>query len=107
MSRRTVIRIKQRFVQENLEIALTGSFPCERPERRCLDGKGEALYWLLGLSVPKNRKRTALPEEYHHVSGEFGFSPHARDIQVQMKALSPTRGCRRDDRGGNRLGCAA
>jgi hypothetical protein len=27
MSRRTVIRIKQRFVQENLEVALTGSFP--------------------------------------------------------------------------------
>jgi transposase len=42
ISRRTVIRIKQRFVQENLEAALTGSFPRERPERRCLDGKGEA-----------------------------------------------------------------
>ncbi len=42
ISRRTVIRIKQRFVQENLEVALTGSFPRERPERRCLDGKGEA-----------------------------------------------------------------
>lgn len=27
ISRRTVIRIKQRFVQENLEAALTGSFP--------------------------------------------------------------------------------
>ena len=35
ISRRTVIRIKQRFVQENLEVALTGSFPRERPERRC------------------------------------------------------------------------
>jgi hypothetical protein len=42
ISRRTVIRIKQRVVQENLEVALTGSFPRERPERRCLDGKGEA-----------------------------------------------------------------
>ena len=42
ISRRTVIRIKQRFVQENLERALTGSFPRERPARRCLDGKGEA-----------------------------------------------------------------
>jgi len=42
ISRRTVIRIKQRFVQENLEVALIGSFPRERPERRCLDGKGEA-----------------------------------------------------------------
>jgi hypothetical protein len=39
ISRRTVIQIKQRFAQENLEVALTGSFPRERPERRCLDGK--------------------------------------------------------------------
>src|SRR5215469_6676414 len=30
ISRRTVIRIKQRFVQENLGVALTGSFPRER-----------------------------------------------------------------------------
>jgi hypothetical protein len=37
LSRRTVIRIKQRFVQGSLEVALTGSFPRERPERRCLD----------------------------------------------------------------------
>jgi hypothetical protein len=37
ISRRTVIRIKQRFVQENLEVALAGSFPRERPKRRCLD----------------------------------------------------------------------
>jgi hypothetical protein len=42
ISRRTVIRIKRRFVQGNLEVALTGSFPRGRPERRCLDGKGEA-----------------------------------------------------------------
>jgi transposase len=42
ISRRTVIRIKQRFAQENLEVALTGNFPREHPERRCLDGKGEA-----------------------------------------------------------------
>ena len=40
ISRRIVIRIKQRFVQGSLEVALTGSFPRERPERRCLDGKG-------------------------------------------------------------------
>jgi hypothetical protein len=50
ISRRTVIRIKQRFVQENLEVALTGSFPRERPERRCLDGKGEAQFIHLACS---------------------------------------------------------
>ncbi len=40
ISRRTVIRIKQRFVQGSLEVALTGSFPRERPERRCLGWQG-------------------------------------------------------------------
>jgi hypothetical protein len=35
ISRRTVMHIKQRFVQGSLEVALTGCFPRERPERRC------------------------------------------------------------------------
>ena len=58
ISRRTVIRIKQRFVQENMEGALTGSFPRERPERRCLDGKGEAqLIHLACSQAPDGRQR--------------------------------------------------
>lgn len=40
ISRRTVIRIKQRFVQENLEMALTGGFPRERLDRRWQDSQG-------------------------------------------------------------------
>src|SRR5258708_7327843 len=61
ISRRTVIRIKQRFVQENLEVALTGSFPRERPERRCLDGKGEAqLIHLACSQAPDGRQRSTL-----------------------------------------------
>ena len=61
ISRRTVIRIKQRFVQENLEVALTGSFPRERPERRCLDGKGEAqLIHLACGKAPDGRQRWTL-----------------------------------------------
>ncbi len=61
ISRRTVIRIKQRFVQENLEVALTGSFPRERPERRCLDGKGEAqLIRLACGQAPDGRQRWTL-----------------------------------------------
>src|SRR6266436_3994309 len=61
ISRRTVIRIKQRFVQENLEVALTGSFPRERPQRRCLDGKGEAqLIHLACLQAPDGRQRWTL-----------------------------------------------
>ncbi len=61
ISRRTVIRIKQRFVQENLEVALAGSLPRERPERRCLDGKGEAqLIHLACSQAPDGRKRWTL-----------------------------------------------
>src|SRR5258708_10736112 len=61
ISRRTVIRIKQRFVQENLEVALTGSCPRERPERRCLDGKGEAqLIHLACSQAPDGRQRWTL-----------------------------------------------
>lgn len=58
ISRRTVIRIKQRFVQENLEVALAGSFPRERPERRCLDGKGEAQLIALACSQAAFRTTT-------------------------------------------------
>lgn len=58
ISRRTVIRIKQRFVQGSLEVALVGSFPRERPERRCLDGKGEAKLIALACSkAPDGRQR--------------------------------------------------
>jgi hypothetical protein len=45
-------------VQENLKVALTGSFPRERPERRCLDGKGEAqLIHLACSQAPNGRQR--------------------------------------------------
>jgi hypothetical protein len=61
ISRRTVIRIKQRFVQANLGVALTGSFPRESPERRCLDGKGEAqLIHLACSQAPDGRQRWTL-----------------------------------------------
>ncbi len=61
ISRRTVIRIKQRFVQENLGVALAGSFPRERPERRCQDGEGEAqLIHLACSQAPDGRQRWTL-----------------------------------------------
>src|SRR6266581_1243744 len=50
-----------RMSQENLEVALTGSFPRERPERRCLDGKGEAqLIHLACSKAPDGRQRWTL-----------------------------------------------
>ncbi len=42
ISPRTVIRIKQRFVQQGLATALTGNYPTERPLRRKVDGRVEA-----------------------------------------------------------------
>jgi Homeodomain-like domain len=61
INRRTVIRIKRRFVQGSLEVALVGSFPRERPERRCLDGKGEAhLIHLACSQAPDGQQRWTL-----------------------------------------------
>jgi transposase len=42
ISARTVIRIKQRFVQQGLQAALRGNYPEERPLRRKVDGRVEA-----------------------------------------------------------------
>ncbi len=42
MSARTVIRIKQRFVEQGLSAALTANYPKERPLRLKVDGRVEA-----------------------------------------------------------------
>ena len=42
ISPRTVIRIKQRFVQQGLATALTGTYPKERPRLSKVDGRVEA-----------------------------------------------------------------
>jgi transposase len=42
LSPRTVIRIKQRFVQQGLSTALSGTYPKERPLRRKVAGRMEA-----------------------------------------------------------------
>ena len=42
ISPRTVIRIKQCFVQQGLSTALSGNYPKERPLRRKVDGRVEA-----------------------------------------------------------------
>ena len=50
-----------RMSQGNLEVARTFSFPRERPERRCLDGKGEAqLIHLACSQAPDGRQRWTL-----------------------------------------------
>jgi transposase len=42
ISRRTVIRIKERFVKEGLEVTLSRKYPQTRPERRRITGQEEA-----------------------------------------------------------------
>jgi len=42
ISRRTVIRMRQHFCQGGLQRVLAGGYSREHPERRSLDGKGEA-----------------------------------------------------------------
>ena len=96
ISRRTVIRIKQRFVQENMQVALTGSFPREHPERQCLDGKGEAqLIHLACSQAPDGRQRWTLElladqmvrlEYVEHISPET--------VRKTLKKPSSSRGSR-------------
>src|SRR6266487_3616527 len=96
ISRRTVIRIKQRFVQENLEVALTGSFPRERPERRCLDGKGEAqLIHLACSQAPDGRQRWTLEllaDQMVRLGHVEHISPET--VRTTLKKTNSSRGSR-------------
>ena len=58
ISARTVIRIKQRFVQQGLATALTGNYPKERPLRRKVDGRVEAHLIALACGpAPQGQRR--------------------------------------------------
>ena len=93
ISCRTLIRIKQRFVQENLEVALTGSFPRERPERRCLDGKGEAQLIHLACSRAAFRAATLDTGVARRQDGATGlcraYQPRNRQKNPQKNELKP------------------
>src|SRR6266700_2680562 len=94
ISRRTVIRIKQRFVQENLEVTLTGSFLRDRPERRCLDGKGEAqLIHLACSQAPDGRQRWTL-ELLADRMVRLGYVEHIspETVRTTLKKTSSSRG---------------
>jgi len=96
ISRRTVIRIKQRFVQGSLEVALTGSFPRERPERRCLDGKGEAqLIHLACSQAPDGRQRWTLEllaDKMVHLGYVEHISPET--VRTTLKKTNSSTGSR-------------
>jgi DDE superfamily endonuclease len=79
-----------------MEVALTGSFPRERPERQCLDGKGEAqLIHLACSQAPDGRQRWTLElladqmvrlEYVEHISPET--------VRKTLKKTSSSRGSR-------------
>jgi Homeodomain-like domain len=94
ISRRTVIRIKQRFVQENLEVALTGSFPRERPERRCLDGKGEAQLIALAYSQAPHGRQCWTLELLADRMVRLGYVEHIspETVRTALKKTSSSRG---------------
>jgi transposase len=61
ISRRTVIRIKKRFVEEGLQGVLSVKYPKERPERRKIQGKEEAELIVLACGAsPDGTKRWTL-----------------------------------------------
>jgi hypothetical protein len=94
ISRRTVIRIKQRFVQETLEVALTGSFPRECPERRCLGGKGEAqLIHLACSQAPDGCQRWTL-ELLADQMVRLGYVEHIspETVRTTLKKTNSSRG---------------
>ena len=56
--RQTVIRTRKRFCQQGLEAAFVRNYPEERPERRRLDGAGEAALTTLACSqAPDGHER--------------------------------------------------
>lgn len=58
ISRRTVIRIKKRFVEEHMQGVLTAKYPKERPERRIIQGREEAELTVLACgAAPDGSKR--------------------------------------------------
>jgi len=94
ISRRTVIRIKQRFVQGSLEVALTGSFPRECPDRRRLDGKGEAQLIHLACShAPDGRQRWTLELLADHMV-RLGYVEHIspETVRKTLKKTNSSRG---------------
>jgi DNA-binding CsgD family transcriptional regulator len=61
LSRRTVIRMRQHFCQGGLQRVLAGGYSREHPERRRLDGKGEAQLIALACSqAPAGHQRWTL-----------------------------------------------
>jgi transposase len=89
ISPRTVIRIKQRFVQQGLATALSGNYPKERPLRRKVDGRVEAHLIALACGpAPLGHRRWTMQLLADRVV-DLGFVDHISDETIRL-ALKKT-----------------
>jgi hypothetical protein len=89
ISPRTVIRIKQRFVQQGLSTALSGNYPKERPLRRKVDGRVEAHLIALACGpAPLGHRRWTMQLLADRVV-DLGFVDHISDETIRL-ALKKT-----------------
>ena len=89
ISPRTVIRIKQRFVQQGLSTALSGNYPKERPLRRKVDGRVEAHLIAIACGpAPQGHRRWTLQLLADRVV-DLGFVDQISDETIRL-ALKKT-----------------
>ena len=89
ISPRTVIRIKQRFVQQGLSTALSGNYPTERPLRRKIDGRVEAHLIALACGpAPQGHRRWTMQLLADRVV-DLGFVDQISDETIRL-ALKKT-----------------
>jgi transposase len=89
ISPRTVIRIKQRFVQQGLATALSGNYPTERPLRRKVDGRVEAQLIAIACGpAPQGQRRWTMQLLADRVV-DLGIVDHISDETVRL-ALKKT-----------------
>jgi hypothetical protein len=84
ISPRTVIRIKQRFVQQGLQAALSGNYPKERPLRRKVDGRVEAHLIAIACGpAPLGHRRWTMQLLADRVV-DLGFVDHISDETIRL-----------------------
>src|SRR6185312_11487241 len=94
ISHRSVIRIRQHFCQGGLQRVLTGGYSREHPERRCLDGRGEAqLIQLVCSQAPEGHQRWTvrlLADRMVQLDYVEHISPET--VRTTLKKMNSSRG---------------
>lgn len=89
ISLRTVIRIKQRFVQQGLQATLRGNYPEERPVRRKVNGRVEAHLIALACGPARQGHRRWTMQLLADRVVDLGFVDHLSDETIRL-ALKKT-----------------